>query len=322
MSYSYIEELKNKILDGYLINKEEALKLLDEDLDEMCKAADELRKHFCGNLFDMCTIISGKNGRCSEDCKYCAQSAHYHTGAKVYPLLGTKPILEQAQYNYKKGVSRYGVVTSGKRLSDEEVDQLCETLKTVRKECKINLCSSLGLLNEEQFRKLKAAGVTSIHNNLETSRNFFPKVCTTHKFEEKVETIKAAQRAGLSVCSGGIMGVGETMKDRIDMALELRDLGIKSVPVNFLCAIAGTPLEHNKRVTDEEALRIIALYRFILPDAFIRLAGGRILLKNSGSKCFESGANATISGDLLTTTGTTIDKDMETLRNLGYEVCH
>ncbi len=318
---NYIEELKNKILNGYLINKEEASKLVDEDLEEMCKVADEIRKHFCGNTFDMCTIISGKNGKCSEDCKYCAQSAHYNTGAEVYPLLGTKPILDQAQYNYKKGVSRYGVVTSGKRLSDKEVNQLCETLKTVHKECKINLCSSLGLLNEEQFKKLKAVGITSIHNNLETSRNYFPKVCTTHTFDEKVETIKAAQRAGLSVCSGGIMGIGESMEDRVDMALELRELGIKSVPVNFLCPIAGTPLEHNKHVTDDEALRIIALYRFILPDAYIRLAGGRILLKNSGKKCFESGANATISGDLLTTTGTTIDMDMKTLKELNYVVC-
>ncbi len=318
---SYVEELKNKILDGYLINKDEALKLADEDLDELTKAADELRKHFCGNWFDMCTIISGKNGHCSENCKFCAQSAHYHTGAKVYPLLGTKPIVEQAQYNYKKGVSRYGVVTSGKRVSDEEVDQLCETFRHMRKECGINMCCSLGLLNEQQFKKLRDVGVTSIHNNLETSRKYFPKVCTTHTWDEKVETIKAAQRAGLSVCSGGIMGIGESMEDRIDMALELRELGVKSVPVNFLCAIEGTPYEHNKRITDDEALRIIALYRFILPDAFIRLAGGRILLKNSGKKCFESGANATISGDLLTTTGTTIDKDMQTVKELGYVVC-
>ncbi len=318
---SYVEELKNKILDGYLINKDEALKLVGEDLDELTKAADELRKHFCGNWFDMCTIISGKNGHCSENCKFCAQSAHYHTGAKVYPLLGTKPIVEQAQYNYKKGVSRYGVVTSGKRVSDEEVDQLCETFRHMRKECGINMCCSLGLLNEQQFKKLRDVGVTSIHNNLETSRKYFPKVCTTHTWDEKVETIKAAQRAGLSVCSGGIMGIGESMEDRIDMALELRELGVKSVPVNFLCAIEGTPYEHNARITDDEALRIIALYRFILPDAFIRLAGGRILLKNSGKKCFESGANATISGDLLTTTGTTIDKDMQTVKELGYVVC-
>lgn len=318
---SYIEELKAKILDGYLIDKDEATRLVDEPLDELTTAANEIRKHFCKNYFDMCTIISGKNGHCTENCKFCAQSAHYHTGAKVYPLLGTKPILEQAEYNYKKGVSRYGVVTSGKRLNDDEVDQLCNSLKTIHSECAINLCASLGLLDEEQFRKLKAVGITSIHNNLETSRRYFPHVCTTHTFDEKVATIKAAQRAGLSVCSGGIMGIGETMEDRIDMALELRELGIKSVPVNFLCAIKGTPFENNKQITDDEALRIIALYRFILPDAYIRLAGGRILLKNSGRKCFESGANATISGDLLTTTGTTIDKDMSTLKDLGYVVC-
>ena len=315
---NYIEELKNRVLNNYLINKDEAIKLLDEDLNELCKSANEIRSHFCGNNFDICSIISGKNGCCSEDCRYCAQSIHYDTGAKVYPLLEAETILKQVIYHYEKGISRYGIVTSGKRLSNGEVDKLCQTFGLIKEKSKIKLCASFGLLDEKQFRKLKEIGVSNIHNNLETSRKFFPKVCTTHTYDEKVATIKAAQKVGLAVCSGGIMGIGETMEDRIDMAMELRSLNIKSVPINFLCPIKGTPLEHNKRITDEEALRIVAVYRFILPDAFIRLAGGRILLKDSGKKCFEGGANATISGDLLTTTGATIDMDMKMIKELGY----
>ena len=214
---SLIQEIKEQVLRGNQIAKAEALQLYGEPLEELCLAADEIRYQFCGNRFDLCTIINGKSGRCSENCKYCAQSAHYTTKIETYPLLNTKPILEEAQYNYSKGVARYAVVTSGKRLSDEEIDKLANSLDEVHKKCKIKLCVSGGLLNEAQFRRLNDVGVERIHNNLETSRNHFDKVCTTHTFEDKVEAIKAAQRAGMSVCSGGIMGIGETMEDRICM---------------------------------------------------------------------------------------------------------
>lgn len=316
---TYIEELKNKIYDGYEINKAEAVKLSEEPLAELSQAADEIRKHFCGNKFDICTIINGKSGRCSENCKYCAQSAHYKTDVETYPLLDTEPILKEAQYNYGKGVMRYSVVTSGRALSEAEVDKLAATLKIVHEKCPVKLCISGGLLNEAQFRKLHEAGVERVHNNLESSRNHFPQVCTTHTFDDKVNAIKAAQKAGMNVCSGGIMGIGETMEDRIDMALELRFLGINSVPVNILNPIAGTPYEHNKRLSDTEIQRIIALYRFILPKAFIRLAGGRGLLTDKGLACFKSGANAAISGDMLTTSGISIDTDMKMIKELGFK---
>jgi biotin synthase len=193
-------------------------------------------------------------------------------------------------------------------------------VRQIRKETGIGVCISFGLLHGEQYKKLKEAGVTRVHNNLETSRRNFPNVCTTHTFEDKISAMRAAQAAGLSVCSGGIMGLGETAEDRIDMAFTLRELGIKSVPVNMLNPIPGTPFEHNRKLTAEDMCRIVAVYRFILPDASIRLAGGRGLLGDKGKSCFQSGANAAISGDMLTTAGITVETDMKLLEELGYEV--
>lgn len=315
----YIDDLKTKVLAGYKINKQEAMGLLKVPLENLSLAADEIRKHFCGDKFDMCTIINGKSGRCSEDCKYCAQSAYYKTAVKTYPLLNTNLILQEAQYNYAKGVDRYAVVTSGKKLSDEEVEKLAKSLQEVKHKCGIKLCVSGGLLNEEQFKKLNGIGVERIHNNLETSREHFPDVCTTHTFDEKIEAIKAAQRAGMTVCSGGIIGIGETMEDRIDMALELRELEVDSVPINRLNPIPGTPFEHNEPITDDEMRRIVAIYRFILPTLFIRLAGGRGLFADKGRACLQSGANAVISGDMLTTSGISIDTDIKMIRDLGFK---
>ena len=316
----YVETLGNEILEGKMITKQEAIELYGQPLQELCQKANEIRKQFCSNRFDICTIINGKSGRCSENCRFCAQSAYSHTNAAEYPLLPAEEIVAQAKVNDKQGVLRYSIVTSGKRLSDQEVDKMCEAVQKIKEETDISICISFGLLKEEQYRKLKAAGVTRVHNNLETSRKNFPNICTTHTFEDKVNAIRAAQAAGLSVCSGGIMGLGETPEDRIDMALTLRELGIKSVPVNMLNPIPGTPLGQNKKLTAEDMCRIVAVYRFILPDASIRLAGGRGLLPDKGRSCFLSGANAAISGDMLTTAGITVETDMNLLKELGYEV--
>ncbi|MBD5135539.1 MAG: biotin synthase BioB [Lachnospiraceae bacterium] len=315
-----INSLKNRILQGYLPEKGELLGLVDAPLEELCCAADEIRKHFCSDTFDMCTIINGKSGRCSEDCKYCAQSAHYHTCIEEYPLKSKEDILELAKYNDERGVLRYSIVTSGRCLTDDEVEQICDTVKVIKKETNIEVCVSLGLLNKENFIKLKDAGVTRVHNNLETSRSNFPNVCTTHTYDEKIAAIKAALEAGLGVCSGGIMGLGETMEDRIDMILDIRSLGIRSIPVNMLNPIQGTPYEDNKRLTNNDMRRIAAIFRFAIPDGFIRLAGGRGLLEDMGEKCFMSGANAAISGDMLTTSGISIENDMKMLNKLGYKV--
>ena len=317
---SLVNELKERILAGGEISREEALQLFEEPVEEVARAADEIREKFCGNGFDICTIINGKSGRCSENCRFCAQSAHYDTGcAEVYGLLPTEDILKEAKYNDDQGVLRYSIVTSGKRLTDEEVDQVCESIRKIKEETNIEVCFSFGLLKEEQLRKVREAGATRAHCNLETSRRYFPEICTTHTYDQKIETLKAAVAAGLSICSGGIMGLGETLEDRVDMVLTAKELGVRSVPVNFLNPIPGTPYEDNKPLTDEEARQCVAVFRFIIPDASIRLAGGRGLLDDKGKECFQSGANAAISGDMLTTAGITVQKDMEMLKDLGYK---
>lgn len=315
-----LNALTDKVLRGEAITREEALYLWEQPLQELCRCGDRIRRHFCANRFDICTIINGKSGRCSEDCKFCAQSACHHTGAAQYPLLSPDEIVAQARADFQQGVLRYSIVTSGRSLSQREVDEMCGVIRRIRDEVGISVCISFGLLSEAQFRMLKEAGATRVHNNLETSRRYFPQVCTTHTFDDKVRAIRAAQAAGLSVCSGGIMGLGETPEDRIDMAISLRELGIRSVPVNLLNPVPGTPFENRQVLSEADMRRIVAVYRFLLPEASIRLAGGRGLLPDQGRRCFQSGANAAISGDMLTTAGITTRTDMAMLKELGYEV--
>ncbi|MBQ6971459.1 MAG: biotin synthase BioB [Synergistaceae bacterium] len=315
---NYAEILASKVMAGGIITKDEAMTLYREPLEEICTKADEIRKHFCSDKFDVCTIINGKSGRCPEDCKFCAQSARHSTNAETYPLLSPDELTRKARHDSSLGVAHYGIVTSGRNLSDEEIERVCEAVREIKDETGISVCVSLGLLTEEQYRKLKAAGAARVHNNLETSERFFPEVCTTHKFADKVRAIKSAQKAGLPVCSGGIMGIGESVEDRVDMAISLRELGVKNVPVNMLNPIPGTPLALRQVLGVDELRRIIAVYRFILPDAFIRLAGGRGLLADMGRGCFESGANASISGNMLTTQGFSVERDMKLFDELGF----
>lgn len=318
---SIVRQLKEKVMSGEWIGKEEALQLAAAPLEELTEAADEIRRRYCGDTFDICTIINGKSGKCSEDCKFCAQSSRYHTGLKdTYPLLGTEELLKEAKYNADRGVLRYSIVTSGRCLSDREVEQLCDSIRRIKEETDIRICVSLGLLREEQFRRLKEAGADRVHCNLESSERYFPQVCTTHTYEEKTAAIQAAERAGLSVCSGGILGLGESMEDRIDMVLTVRNLGVRSIPVNVLNPIPGTPYEKNPVLSGEEILRCTAVFRFLIPDGLIRLAGGRGLMEDKGKQCFQSGANAAISGDMLTTAGITVESDMEMIQSLGYKV--
>ncbi len=315
---SIVTDLKEKVLNGDLIDKSEAMQLWEVDYDELCSAANEIREKFCSNNFDICTIVNGKSGKCSENCKFCSQSSFYHTCAGEYPLLDKESIVKEAMNNAEQGMLRFSIVTSGRRLNDKEVDIMCDVIREIRKNTDISVCASFGLLNEEQYRKLKDAGVARIHNNIETSENNFPNVCTTHTFSDKINAIKAAQKAGLDICSGGIMGLGENNEDRVDMAFTLRELNVKSIPVNMLNPIPGTPFENNKKLTEKDMCRICAVYRFILPDAFIRLAGGRGLMENKGRDCFLSGANAAISGNMLTTSGITFETDLALLKELNF----
>lgn len=314
------KQIKDKIINGMDITYNEALSLINAPFDELLNCADEIREHFCKNIFDVCSIINAKSGRCSEDCKFCAQSAHYKTDISEYPLLDKDKIVKEALYMAEKGVLRFSIVTSGKALTDKDVDIIAEVIKEIKSKSNISICASLGLLSASNFEKLKNAGLERVHNNLEASKNYFPKVCSTHTFDDKVNALKKAVSSGLSVCSGGIIGLGETMHDRIDLAFSLKELGIKSVPLNILSNIKGTPYENNKKLSESEILRTAAIFRFILPDAFIRLAGGRAQLSDGGKKAFLSGINAVISGDMLTTSGISVDTDMQMIKDTGYIV--
>ena len=315
-----LDVLYEKVMNNNLINYDEALTLIDAPLDKLTVYADNIRQKYCQNIFDVCSIINAKSGKCSEDCKFCAQSAHYNTNIAEYPLISKDEIVKNALYMAEKGVLRFSIVTSGKALSNKEVDILCDALKEIKSKCNISICASLGLLSDENFEKLKEAGLERVHNNLEASKNFFKYVCSTHTFDDKVKALKLAKKHNLSICSGMIIGLGEKMEDRIDLAFSLRELNVKSVPVNILSNIKGTPYEYNPKLSYDEILRTVAILRFILPEAFLRLAGGRNQLMDKGNKAFSSGINAVITGDMLTTAGISVDDDMVMIKNNGYTV--
>lgn len=314
-----VQNLKNRVLQNKPINRKQALLLYDAPLKELCEAADEIRKHFCSDSFDLCTIINAKSGKCSENCKFCAQSAAHQTEIKTYPLLDCDTIVAQAKRSEKSGVLRFSIVTSGRSLSDRELEEVCSSVRAIKEQTKLSVCVSAGLLSKKQFLALKEAGVSRIHNNLETSAKNFKNICSTHSFKDKIKTIKYAQKAGLAVCSGGIVGMGESKSDRIDMALTLRRLNVLSLPVNILHPIDGTPLQSLNPLSEKELCRIVAVFRFLLPRADIRLAGGRGALSDRGEACFRSGANAAISGDMLTTSGIDTVADLQLIDRLSFK---
>lgn len=313
--------LAEDIINGKRFGRTDDLSFFETcDLAELMEGADRIRYHFCGDKIDFCTIINGRSGRCPENCKYCAQSAFNHTNCEVYSFLDEDRIIDEAKSNQEEGVDRFAIVTAGRKLDGEDFDKAIHAYERMKSELKINLCASMGFLTREQLRRLKAAGVTSYHNNIETSRRFFPSICTTHTFDQKIEEIRLAQSEGLCVCSGGIIGMGETFMDRISMALTLHELKVMSIPINALTAIPGTPLENQPGLSENEILRTISMFRFINPEANIRLAAGRNLLADNGRKAFEAGCSATITGNMLTTSGSTIRGDKEMLSSMGRNV--
>ena len=317
-----ILELAEEIISGRRITREDDLNIfLTCDLNELCRGADRIREHFVGNKVDLCSIINGRSGRCPEDCKYCAQSAHYHTTCEVYDFLPEEQILEACRYNEREGVDRFSIVTAGRALTGAEFEKAIHAYETMHRECRIDLCASMGFLTREQLHRIHMAGVNSYHHNIETSRRNFPNICTTHTFEQKVETLKMVKEEGMYACSGGIIGMGETWEDRLDMAVTLAELKVDSIPINALMPIPGTPLEHVERITEPEILRTVAFFRYINPEADIRLGAGRALLTNDGEIAFQSGVSATITGDMLTTVAcATIRSDKQMLTNLGRDV--
>lgn len=315
-----IASFKQKVLSGGTLTREEALQLCDAPLEELCRAADEIRIRYCGWSFDICSCINVKGGKCSEDCKFCAQSC-FNNKVNVQPhsLIGSREIVDQAGYMAKKGVVRCDLVSSGKRLPRQDVRKIVQDIKKIRQETGIQVCCSFGLLEREDFEMLKAAGVTRIHNNLESSREFFSTLCSSHTTEDKRKTLLEAQRAGMTLCSGCLINLGESMSDRIDLALMERQLQVKSIPVNLLNPIETSPFEQRTPMSNRELCRTVAIFRFLLPDASIRLGAGRIFLEDYGEAALRSGANAVITGDFLTTSGISIDSDMEMLQKLGYK---
>ena len=311
--------LAQEIISGRRITRDDDLSVfLNCDLKELCEGADLIRAHFVGDRVDLCSIINGRSGKCPEDCKYCAQSAHHHTQCEVYDFLPQEKIMEACKLNEAEGVHRFSIVTAGKRLSGDEFQKAIDAYKAMNSECNIELCASMGFLSAEQLHELHEAGVTSYHHNIETSKRNFPNICTTHTYEQKIETLKMVKAEGMYVCSGGIIGMGETWEDRLDMAISLSELEVDSIPINALMPIKGTPLEGLERLCEDDILRTIAFFRYINPKAEIRLAAGRALLTNDGEIAFKSGASATITGDMLTTVAcATIRSDRQMLKDIG-----
>ncbi|WP_102401600.1 biotin synthase BioB [Haloimpatiens massiliensis] len=316
----FIKEMKDKIINGNELTFEEILEIYKNvEVQELFNVANEIRKSFMGNSIDLCTIMNAKCGKCSEDCKYCAQSAHYNTNIETHGLVNKQEVLKLAKNNEEEGVHRFSLVTSGKGLNGKEFEEILHIYAETKKNSKLKLCASLGILSYEQLKKLKEAGVCRYHHNVETSKRYFGSICTTHSYEDRISTIKLAQKAGLEVCSGGIIGMGENLEDRISMAFQLKKLNIKSIPINILNPIKGTPLEKSQRLSEEEILKTIAIFRLINKDAYIRLGGGRCFLNNFAEKAFEVGANATITGNYLTTSGNNISQDIHMLIKKGFD---
>lgn len=289
-----------------------------QNLFELFSAADRIRAHFQDKRVDLCSIVNAKSGRCPEDCSYCAQSTTSRARIPAYQLLSKEQVISKAEESKKGGAKRFCIVTSGRKVSGRELLKIADMVSGVKK-LGLLPCATLGLLTKDELKLLKEAGLKRYHNNLETSEHFFPKICTTHSYNEKKETIRSAGEVGLSVCSGGIFGLGETWKDRIEMAFALRDLDPDSVPINFLAPIKGTRLSRQKPLEPLEALKIISLYRFILPDKQIRVCGGRLqTLGELNAFIFLAGASGLLIGNYLTTLGRGYKDDITLIKKLGF----
>lgn len=305
-----LKDLADKIIDGYEITKEEALELYDAPLEELKESASKITSHFFKEAIELCCISNGKCGKCSENCKFCSQSRYYNTEIQQSVLKSVDEFFKEAQANDRRGVHRFSIVTAGVRLSKAELKTIAQAYKKITSELKISCCGSLGLLDYDDFVMLKEAGLKRYHNNLETSPNFFKEICTTHTMKQKEDTIALAKKAGLEICSGCILGMGESVEDRADIALELRKLQVDSTPINILNPIKGTPLENRPTVHPDEVRRTIALFRHVLPKTVLRLAGGRLIIQKYFTDLYKYGINAEITGDMLTTAGLTVADDI------------
>lgn len=308
-----IEEIRSNALMGIPASVDQCLELdKTTDTETLCTLADEVRRTRCGNDIDTCSIINARSGVCSEDCKWCSQSRFHHTGVETYPIVDESLCIATARLNNEVGVRRFSLVTSGRRVSPESLEGFIDLFRKVKKETGIYLCASMGLLGPDEMKRLYDAGVRRYHCNLETSADYFPDLCSTHTRADKLATINAARQAGLEVCAGGIIGMGETLRQRLMLAEECREAGAVSLPMNLLNPIKGTPMEATPLIGEEEVIRTAALMRLIAPDLVIRFAGGRARLSREATlRMLRGGVNGVMIGDLLTTSGNPRSDDMD-----------
>lgn len=318
-----IDQIKNKAAEKELIRSDEALAVFSEGVDNpfrIMACASEIREKFKGREITLCSIVNAKSGKCSENCAFCAQSSHYKTGAASYPLKSARLIVAEAETALHNGSEMFGIVVSGKTVkAKREWKEIFRAIEGIR-ETGLKPCASLGIIDENKARDLKNAGLYRYHHNLETSRSFFPRICTTHDYEEDVAAILAAKEAGLSVCSGGIIGLGEGITHRIELAETLRKLAVDSIPVNIITPIKGTPLSGIAPPPPLEILMTIAVFRFLLPDRDIKICGGKEKnLRQLLPLAIVAGANSLMTGNYLTTPGRSGALDQEMIADLGLK---
>ncbi len=309
------------------IEFDEVLELMNleapADIYELIFRAGQVREKYCGNKISTCAIINAKSGNCGENCAFCPQSVHSSSKIDVYPLKSSKEILAAAAEAEKGHAQSFGIVTSGRAVClEEEINEICDAARAITSETGIAPCASLGIVDRDCLKRLKAAGIVSYHHNLEASASYYPEICTTRTFEDNVNTLREAKAQGMMVCSGGLFGLGESNRQRVELFDSLRDIGVDSVPINFLNAIPGTPIEKKlKPLTALECLKIIAVARLMMPDTQIRICGGREKnLRDMQSFIFVAGANAVMIGSYLTTGGRGIDDDMQMIKDAGMEL--
>jgi biotin synthase len=312
------EDIINKKIPTNDVYKK-ILQTTNSEIMGLLNGSDLIRNHFFENEIHLCTICNGKSGRCSEDCRFCSQSAFYHTDAPSYPIMGKDDLIKGGLHALDTPINRYSIVTTGKGLPGKDVKAVADAM-TELDDKKIGKCASLGVLDREALMTLKSAGITRYHHNLETSRSYFPHVCTTHTYEERIQTIIDAKELEMEICSGGIFGIGETDDHILEFALTLRELNVDSVPLNFLIPIKGTPFESMHNLTPLKCLKIIAFFRYALPDKEILICGGRD--QNLGElhpMVFYAGASGIMTGNYLTREGRTLEKDLDMIRMLGFK---
>lgn len=318
-----IQSALQKVLAGQQLDADTLYALAEIDSEEgkiaLLEGAKQITAKFAPRKFDSCSIVNARSGLCSENCKWCAQSSHFATGCDTYEAVDPHEALHVARYNAKQGIGRYSLVASGRAVKGRALTQICHLLTEAHKE-NISTCASLGLLNEAELQELWDAGVHRYHCNLETAPSYFGELCTTHSHADKIATINAARKIGFEICSGGIIGMGETRRQRVELAIVLREIEPASIPINILAPIPGTPLENTPLISDEEILLAVALFRFAHPAVVLRFAGGRARLSRDVQlEAMKIGVNGAIVGDLLTTIGSTVAEDKALVEEAGYE---